>query len=37
MAIKSLKSNSYGRSVMAGNSLILPGDFESIATTTLSS
>ena len=32
MAIKSLKSGSYGRSVMAGNSLILPGDFESIAT-----
>lgn len=32
MAIKSLKSGSYGRSVMAGNSLILPGDYESIAT-----
>ena len=32
MAIKSLKSNSYGRSVMAGNSIILPGDYESIAT-----
>ena len=37
MAIKSLKSGSYGRSVMAGNSLILPGDFESIATTTVGS
>lgn len=34
MAIKSLKSGSYGRSVMAGNSLILPGDYESIATVT---
>ena len=37
MAIKSLKSNSYGRSVMAGNSLILPGDYESIATVSLAS
>lgn len=37
MAIKSLKSGSYGRSVMAGNSLILPGDYESIATTTVGS
>ena len=35
MAIKSLKSGSYGRSVMAGNSLILPGDYESIATQTV--
>lgn len=35
MAIKSLKSGSYGRSVMAGNSLILPGDYESIATATV--
>lgn len=33
MAIKSLKSGSYGRSVKAGNSIILPGDYESIATT----
>lgn len=32
MSIKSLKTGTYGRSVMAGNSLVLPGDYESIAT-----
>lgn len=35
MSIKSLKTGAYGRSVMAGNSLILPGDYESIATVTV--
>ena len=36
MAIRSLKSGSFSRSTKVGNSIILPGDYESIATTTLS-
>lgn len=36
MAIRSLKSGSFSRSTQVGNSIILPGDYESIATTTLS-
>lgn len=35
MAIKSLKSGLTSRSVMSGNSIILPGDYESIATATV--
>lgn len=37
MSIKSLKSGSYSNSVMSGNAIILPGDFESIATYTVGS
>ena len=36
MAIRSLKSGSFSRSAQVGNSIILPGDYESIATTTVS-
>ena len=32
MAIRSLKSGSFSRSTQVGNSIILPGDYESIAT-----
>jgi hypothetical protein len=32
MAIRSLKSGSFSRSAQVGNSIILPGDYESIAT-----
>ena len=35
MAIRSLKSGSFSRSTQVGNSIILPGDYESIATTTV--
>jgi hypothetical protein len=35
MSIKSLKSGLYSNSVITGNAVILPGDYESIATTTL--
>lgn len=35
MAIKSLKSGLSTRSAMAGNSIIMPGSYESIATTTV--
>jgi len=34
MAIRSLKSGSFSRSAQVGNSIILPGDYESIATVT---
>lgn len=34
MAIRSLKSGSFSRSTQVGNSIILPGDYESIATLT---
>jgi len=37
MSIKSLKSGLYSNSVITGNAVILPGDFESIATTTVGS
>ena len=37
MAIRSLKSGSFSRSTQVGNSIILPGDYESIATVYLSS
>ena len=37
MAIRSLKSGSFSRSTQVGNSVILPGDYESIATTTVGS
>ena len=35
MGIQSLKTGSRSRSVMSGNTLIYPGDFESIATVTV--
>ena len=35
MAIRSLKSGSFSRSTQVGNSIILPGDYESIATYTI--
>lgn len=34
MAIRSLKTGTFSRSTQVGNSIILPGDFESIATST---
>lgn len=37
MAIRSLKSGSFSRSTQVGNSIILPGDYESIATATVGS
>ena len=37
MAIRSLKSGSFSRSTQVGNSIILPGDYESIATVTVGS
>lgn len=37
MGIQTLKTGSRTRSVMAGNAIILPGDFESIATVTVGS
>lgn len=37
MGIQSLKTGSRSRSVMSGNTLIYPGDFESIATVTVGS
>jgi hypothetical protein len=36
MSIKSLKSGLYSNSVITGNAVILPGDYESIATVNLS-
>lgn len=36
MAIRSLKTNTFSRSALAGNPLIMPGSYESIASTTLS-
>ena len=35
MAIRSLKTGSFSRSTQVGNSIILPGDYESIATVTV--
>lgn len=37
MAIRSLKTGSFSRSTQVGNSIILPGDYESIATVTVGS
>jgi hypothetical protein len=37
MAIKSIKTGSHGRSLKSGNSIIMPGDFESISTQYVSS
>lgn len=37
MAIRSLKNNTFSRSALAGNPLIMPGSYDSIASTTLSS
>ena len=37
MVIRSLKSGSFSRSTQVGNSIILPGDYESIATVTVGS
>lgn len=37
MAIRSLKTGLFTRSGMAGNSIIMPGSYESIATTTVGS
>jgi hypothetical protein len=37
MAIRSLKTGQFSRSTQAGNSIILPGDYESIATVTVGS
>ena len=34
MAIRSLKTNTFSRSALAGNPLIMPGSYESIATAT---
>ena len=36
MAIRSLKTGTFTRSGMAGNPVIMPGSYESIASTTLS-
>lgn len=35
MAIRSLKTNTFSRSALAGNPLIMPGSYESIASTTV--